>query len=155
MKECLLQHLLSLDIFYDVREGLKKFTPFSMSFVQFCLTSKVLKRFMIGMDDKFTRSEIMLPNMQDSHQSIQLFVIDGIIKLCTGNLITKICNGSLFLHYNTTYAITTSITMHFKCFLKVWQGKNWSMCKQILKLMKCGILGRSPNKWSVLLTQSM
>ena len=58
---------LTFDVLDDIRERLNEFTPFSMTLVQLSLTLKVFKRFMIGMNDKFMRTKIMFPFMQNSH----------------------------------------------------------------------------------------
>ena len=58
---------LAFNILDDLRKSLNKFTPFSMTLVQLSLTLKVLKRFMIGMNDKFMRAKVMFPFTQNSH----------------------------------------------------------------------------------------
>ena len=58
---------LTFDVLDDIRKWLNEFTPFSMTLVQLSLTFNILKRFMIGMNDKFMRENIMLSFMQNSH----------------------------------------------------------------------------------------
>ena len=58
---------LNLNVLDDIRKGLNKFTPFSVTLVQLGLALKVLVRFMIGMNDEFMRAKIVFPFMQNSH----------------------------------------------------------------------------------------
>ena len=58
---------LTFDVFDDIRKRLNEFTPFSMTLVQLSLTLKILKHFMIGMNDKFMTAKIMFPSTQNSH----------------------------------------------------------------------------------------
>ena len=80
----------TLNVLDHIRKRFNKFTPFSMPFIQLGLTFKVLKCVMIDMYDKFMWANIMLPNMQYTHLSIQFFVIGGIIKWSTREFFTKI-----------------------------------------------------------------
>ena len=58
---------LTFDVLDDIRKRLYELTPLGMRLIQFSLTFKVLKRFMVGMNDKFMRAKVMFPHMQDSH----------------------------------------------------------------------------------------
>ena len=58
---------LTLHVLDDIRKRLNEFTPLSMTPVQLSLTLKILKRLMIGMNDKFMRAKIMFPFTQNSH----------------------------------------------------------------------------------------
>ena len=53
----------TLNVLDGIRKRLNEFTPFSMTLVQLSLTLKILKRFMVGMDDKFMRAKVMFPFM--------------------------------------------------------------------------------------------
>ena len=57
----------ALDVFDDIWKRLNEFSPFGMTLIQLSLTLKVLKCFMVGMDDKFMRAKVMFPFMQNSH----------------------------------------------------------------------------------------
>src|SRR3990170_5970913 len=49
----------AFDVLDDIRKGLNELTPLSMTLVQLSLTLKILKHFMVGMNDKFMRAKIM------------------------------------------------------------------------------------------------
>jgi hypothetical protein len=68
-----------------------------MSTIQIILRAKILKRFMIGMNDKFFRPLIMMPRLYRMYKGIQFLIIRGIIQNRTMQLLTKVCNRHTIL----------------------------------------------------------
>ena len=58
---------LTFDVLDNIRKRLNKLNPFGMSLIQFRLTLKIFKRFMIRMDDKFMWAKLVFTLTQNLH----------------------------------------------------------------------------------------
>uniref|UniRef100_A0A0A8ZJ64 Uncharacterized protein n=1 Tax=Arundo donax TaxID=35708 RepID=A0A0A8ZJ64_ARUDO len=90
-----------------------------MSTVQISLAFQIFQSFMIRMYNKFLRPKIISPRFQNTHKSIEFFVIYRIIQLSTSKFLTKICNRFTILYQNTTNSNPTSITFNLKSFSEI------------------------------------
>ena len=101
---------------------------------------------MIRMYDEFFWPQIMLPNLKNMNKSIQFFIINRIIQLCTIQLFRKICNRPTLLHQNTANTKSTSITCNFKLFREIRKCESRCINQPMFQFIKSILLGCAPLK---------
>jgi hypothetical protein len=67
----------------------------------------------------------MPPLFQCLYDSIKILIIRGVFQFRLVQLLTEICNWSVFLTQDLSYGKPTRITFYLKCFLKIRQHQNW------------------------------
>ena len=87
--------------------------------VQLLLGMAIAQSFIIRVDNKFSRQQVMTPMPKSSNNDIKFFVMCGVHLLSIIQLLTKISNWVVLLTKYSPYTNTWGITFHFKWFGKI------------------------------------
>ena len=112
---------LTILVLDHIKKYLNEFQPLAMSHLKLTLRFQKLQTLMAIMNYEFPWPQILLPCLQSPYQSVQLFVICGIIQCCPMKLFTKVCNWFIILHQYDPYSRTRNITFNVKSFIKIRQ----------------------------------
>ena len=85
---------------------LQKFNPTTVPKIQLLLGMEIAQGFMIKVDNKFLRQQVMAPMPKSSNNGIKLFVICGVLLLSVIQLLTEISNWMTLLTKYSPYTNT-------------------------------------------------
>ena len=86
--------------------ALQKFNPTTVPKIQLLLGMEIVQGFMIKVDNKFLRQQVMAPMPKSSNNGIKLFVICGVLLLSVIQLLTEISNWVTHLTKYSPYTNT-------------------------------------------------
>ena len=79
-------------MFHHKVVALQKFNLTTVPKIQLLLGMEIVQSFMIIVDNKFSRQQVMAPTPKSSNNGIKLFVIYGVLLLSVIQLLTEISN---------------------------------------------------------------
>ena len=132
-------------LYYKV-VALQKFNPTTVPKIQLCLGMEIAQSFMIRVDNKFLRQQVMAPMPKSSNNGIKLFVICGVLLLGVIQLFTEISNWVTLLTKYSPYTNTWGITFHFKRFGKIRETHDKCLSHLLLYLIESLSSSFSSNK---------
>ena len=110
----------------------KSHPPEMMSLLELSLGLEILQGLMIGMDDRLLTHQAVFPLLDTLNQSIQLFVIGGVVDHCLSKSLWMVANRLVVLHQYCSHGISTGICLYLKLLLGL--GRCWyfpSMCRRL------------------------
>ena len=106
-------------MFHHKVVALQKLNPTIVPKIQLLLGKEIAQSFMIRVDNKFSRQQVIAPMAKSSNNGIKFFVICGVLFLSIIQFLTKISNWVALLTKYSSYTNTWGITFHFKNLGKI------------------------------------
>ena len=126
--------------------ALQKFIPTTMPKIQLLLGMGIAQSFMIIVDNKFSRQQVMTPMPKSSNNGIKFFVICGVLLLSIIQFLTKISNWVALLTRHSLYTNTWGITFHLKRLGKIKETHDRCLSHLLFYLIENLSSSFCPNK---------
>ena len=126
--------------------ALQKFNLTTVPKIQLLLGMEIAQSFMIRVDNKFSRQQVIAPMAKSSNNGIKFFVICGVLFLSIIQFLTKISNWVALLTKYSSYTNTWGITFHFKNLGKIRETYDSCLSHLLFYLIESLSSNFSPNK---------